>query len=33
MVLTLETDGLHIVKLLVGASFAVHPDMKSHTDA
>jgi hypothetical protein len=29
--LTLEADNAHIVKWWVDASFAVHPDMKSHT--
>jgi hypothetical protein len=29
--LTLEADSAHIVKWWVDASFAVHPDMKSHT--
>jgi len=29
--LTLTTDDLHIVKWYVDASFAVHPDFKSHT--
>jgi hypothetical protein len=29
--LTLEADNAHIVKWWVNASFAVHPDMKSHT--
>jgi hypothetical protein len=29
--LTLEADNLHIVKWWVDASYAVHPDMKSHT--
>jgi hypothetical protein len=33
IVLTLEADNLHIVKWWVDASFAVHPDMKSHTGA
>jgi hypothetical protein len=31
IVLTLGADDLHIVKWWVDASFAVHPDMKSHT--
>ena len=31
MPLTLEADNLHIVKWWVDASYAVHPDMKSHT--
>ena len=31
--LTLEADGTNIVKWWVDASFAVHPDMKSHTGA
>jgi hypothetical protein len=31
--LTLETDDMHVVKWWVDASFAVHPDMKSHTGA
>jgi hypothetical protein len=29
--LTLEDDNTHVVKWWVDASFAVHPDMKSHT--
>jgi hypothetical protein len=29
--LTLEADNAHIEKWWVDASFAVHPDMKSHT--
>jgi hypothetical protein len=29
--LTLEADNAHIVKWFVNASFAVHPDIKSHT--
>ena len=29
--LTLEADSLQIVKWLVNASYAIHPDMKSHT--
>jgi hypothetical protein len=33
IVLTLEADDLHIIKWWVDASFAVHPDMKSHTGA
>ena len=31
MPLTLEAENLQIVKWWVDASFAVHPDMKSHT--
>ena len=31
LVLTLEADDLHILKWWVDASYAVHPDMKSHT--
>jgi hypothetical protein len=31
--LTLEADNLHILKWWVDGSFAVHPDMKSHTGA
>jgi hypothetical protein len=31
MPLALEADNMHIVKWWVDASFAVHPDMKSHT--
>jgi hypothetical protein len=31
--LTLEADDMHVVKWWVDASFAVHPDMKSHTGA
>lgn len=31
MPLTLEVDDTHIMKWWVDASFAVHPDMKSHT--
>jgi hypothetical protein len=31
MPLTLEADNMHIIKWWVDASFAVHPDMKSHT--
>jgi hypothetical protein len=33
MPLTLEADSLNVVKWWVDASFAVHPDMKSHTGA
>jgi hypothetical protein len=33
LVLTLEADDLHIIKWWVDTSFAVHPDMKSHTSA
>jgi hypothetical protein len=29
-ILTLEADAMHLVKWWVGASFAVHHDMKSH---
>jgi hypothetical protein len=31
IVLTLEAENLHVVKWWVDGSFAVHPDMKSHT--
>eukprot|EP00957_Ditylum_brightwellii_P087612 6670164-Ditylum_brightwellii.AAC.1 len=31
MPLTLEADSLHCMRWWVGASFAVHPDMKRHT--
>jgi hypothetical protein len=31
MPLTLEADGTNVVKWWAGASYAVHPDMKSHT--
>lgn len=31
--LTLEADDAHVIKWWVDASFAVHPDMKSHTGA
>jgi hypothetical protein len=31
--LTLSADGLRVVKWYVDASFAVHPDFKSHTSA
>jgi hypothetical protein len=31
LVLTLEGDDAHVIKWWVDASFAVHPDMKSHT--
>ena len=30
LILTLEADNLHIIKWWADASFAVHPDMKSH---
>jgi Reverse transcriptase (RNA-dependent DNA polymerase) len=33
MVLTLESNSVNIIKWWVDASFAVHPDMKSHTGA
>ena len=33
LVLTLEADSLSVFKWWVDASFAVHPDMKSHTGA
>lgn len=33
LVLTLEADNAHVIKWWVDASFAVHPDMKSHTGA
>jgi hypothetical protein len=33
IILTLEADNLHVVKWWVDASYAVHPDMKSHTRA
>ena len=32
-VLTLSADNLHVIKWFVDASFAVHPDFKSHTGA
>ena len=32
-VLTLKVDNLHTIKWYVDASFAVHPDFKSHTGA
>jgi hypothetical protein len=32
-VLTLEADDLHVLKWWVEASYAMHPDMKSHTGA
>ena len=32
-VLTLKADDLHVIKWYVDASFAVHPDFKSHTGA
>ena len=32
-ILTLSADDLNIVKWFVDASFAVHPDFKSHTGA
>ena len=32
-VLTLHADSLHVIKWYVDASFAVHPDFKSHTGA
>jgi hypothetical protein len=31
--LTLEAENLHVVKWWIDGSFAVHPDMKSHTGA
>ena len=31
MPLTLEANNMHVIKWWVDASFAVHPDMKSHT--
>jgi hypothetical protein len=31
MPLTLQADNMHVMKWWVDASFAVHPDMKSHT--
>ena len=31
LALTLEADDTHIIKWWVDASFAIHPDMKSHT--
>jgi hypothetical protein len=31
MPLTLKADNMQIIKLWVDASYAVHPDMKSHT--
>jgi hypothetical protein len=33
IILTLEADNLHVVEWWVDASYAVHPDMKSHTGA
>ena len=33
LVLTLSADDLHIIKWMVDAAFAVHPDFKSHTGA
>jgi len=33
LALTLEADNTHVIKWWVDASFAVHPDMKSHTGA
>ena len=33
MVLTLSADNLHTIKWYVDASFAVHPDFRSHTGA
>ena len=33
LVLTLEADNLQVIKWWVDASFAVHPDMRSHTGA
>jgi hypothetical protein len=33
LVSTLEADDLHVVKWWVDGSYAVHPDMKSHTSA
>ena len=33
MVLTLKADNLNVIKWYVDASFAVHPDFKSHTGA
>ena len=32
-VLTLSADNLHVIKWFAGASFAVHPDFRSHTGA
>ena len=32
-ILTLSADNLHVLKWYVDASFAVHPDFKSHTGA
>ena len=32
-ILTLSADDLHVIKWFVDASFAVHPDFKSHTGA
>ena len=31
--ITLSADSLHVIKWYVDASFAVHPDFKSHTGA
>ena len=31
--LTLSAENLHLIKWFVDASFAVHPDFKSHTGA
>jgi hypothetical protein len=33
LILSLEADKMHVIKWHVDASFAVHPDMKSHTGA
>jgi hypothetical protein len=32
MPLTLEADNVHVIKWWIDASFAIHPDMKSHTE-
>ena len=31
--MTLSADNIHVIKWYVDASFAVHPDFKSHTGA
>jgi hypothetical protein len=30
--LTLEVDNMRLIKWFIDASYAVHPDMKSHTE-